>query len=65
MRIILDDGGMIWVQAELGKQLAEMHKASSSEKGFGFDVDNTIGRSVYTYNSNSLQPKCFTIMHFH
>lgn len=30
-------------QAELGRQLAEMHKASSSEKGFGFDVDNTIG----------------------
>lgn len=30
-------------QAELGRQLAEMHKAGSSEKGFGFDVDNTIG----------------------
>lgn len=30
-------------QAELGRQLAEMHKASSSERGFGFDMDNTIG----------------------
>ncbi|OVA19802.1 Fructosamine/Ketosamine-3-kinase [Macleaya cordata] len=30
-------------QSVLGKKLAEMHKASKSNKGFGFDVDNTIG----------------------
>lgn len=31
-------------QAELGRKLAEMHKAGKSSKGFGFEVDNTIGR---------------------
>lgn len=31
-------------QATLGRKLAEMHKVGKSEKGFGFDVDNTIGR---------------------
>lgn len=31
-------------QAELGRKLAEMHKAGLSSKGFGFEVDNTIGR---------------------
>lgn len=31
-------------QSVLGKKLAEMHKAGKSERGFGFDVDNTIGR---------------------
>lgn len=31
-------------QSVLGKKLAEMHKAGKSGKGFGFDVDNTIGR---------------------
>ncbi|KAH6789506.1 Protein kinase superfamily protein [Perilla frutescens var. frutescens] len=30
-------------QAALGRKLAEMHKAGRSTKGFGFDVDNTIG----------------------
>ncbi|CAG7903066.1 unnamed protein product [Brassica rapa] len=30
-------------QAELGRKLAEMHKAGKSSKGFGFEVDNTIG----------------------
>ncbi|XP_058224193.1 protein-ribulosamine 3-kinase, chloroplastic isoform X2 [Rhododendron vialii] len=30
-------------QSTLGRKLAEMHKAGKSEKGFGFDVDNTIG----------------------
>ncbi|MCO5604822.1 hypothetical protein L7F22_058995 [Adiantum nelumboides] len=30
-------------QAELGRKLAEMHKAGTSEKGFGFPMDNTIG----------------------
>ncbi|KAG2724538.1 hypothetical protein I3760_01G022600 [Carya illinoinensis] len=27
----------------LGRKLAEMHKAGKSKKGFGFDVNNTIG----------------------
>ncbi|KAL6005574.1 hypothetical protein ACLOJK_006141 [Asimina triloba] len=31
-------------QSVLGRKLAEMHKAAKSDKGFGFDVDNTIGR---------------------
>jgi len=31
-------------QSELGRKLAEMHKAGKSSKGYGFDVDNTIGR---------------------
>ncbi|CAM6104548.1 unnamed protein product [Calypogeia fissa] len=30
-------------QAELGRKLAEMHKAGRTDKGFGFDMDNTIG----------------------
>ncbi|CAM8981412.1 unnamed protein product [Rhodiola kirilowii] len=30
-------------QSVLGRKLAEMHKAGKSDKGFGFDVDNTIG----------------------
>ncbi|KAH1241024.1 Protein-ribulosamine 3-kinase, chloroplastic [Glycine max] len=32
-------------QSDLGRKLAEMHKAGKSSKGFGFDVDNTIGRT--------------------
>lgn len=32
------------IQLVLGRRLAEMHKAGKSEKGFGFDVNNTIGR---------------------
>ncbi|PIA34158.1 hypothetical protein AQUCO_03800020v1 [Aquilegia coerulea] len=30
-------------QSVLGKKLAEMHKAGKSTKGYGFDVNNTIG----------------------
>nr|GMD33181.1 protein-ribulosamine 3-kinase, chloroplastic [Ipomoea batatas] len=30
-------------QSVLGRKLAEMHKAAKSDKGFGFQVDNTIG----------------------
>ncbi|KAH9543353.1 hypothetical protein CY35_13G060600 [Sphagnum magellanicum] len=30
-------------QAELGRQLGEMHKAGSTDQGFGFHMDNTIG----------------------
>ncbi|KAF7138241.1 hypothetical protein RHSIM_Rhsim07G0021100 [Rhododendron simsii] len=33
-------------QSALGRKLAEMHKAGKSEKGFGFDVDNTIGSTL-------------------
>ena len=33
-----------WPQSELGRKLAEMHKSGKSDKGFGFDVNNTIGR---------------------
>lgn len=35
---------IVYSQAVLGRKLAEMHKAATSDKGFGFDVDNTIGR---------------------
>lgn len=31
-------------QSVLGRKLAEMHKAAKSDKGYGFHVDNTIGR---------------------
>jgi protein-ribulosamine 3-kinase len=31
-------------QSVLGRKLAEMHKAAKSDKGYGFYVDNTIGR---------------------
>lgn len=35
---------IINLQSVLGRKLAEMHKAAKSDKGFGFHVDNTIGR---------------------
>lgn len=37
----------VGLQSVLGRKLAEMHKAGKSENGFGFDVDNTIGRYSY------------------
>ncbi|PKA47747.1 Protein-ribulosamine 3-kinase, chloroplastic [Apostasia shenzhenica] len=40
-------------QSILGKRLAEMHKAGKSEKGFGFDVDNTIGSTPQTNSWSS------------
>ncbi|XP_062156590.1 protein-ribulosamine 3-kinase, chloroplastic isoform X2 [Alnus glutinosa] len=40
-------------QSVLGRKLAEMHKAGKSEKGFGFNVNNTIG-STPQINSWSL-----------
>nr|GEV29919.1 protein-ribulosamine 3-kinase, chloroplastic [Tanacetum cinerariifolium] len=45
-------------QAILGRKLAEMHKAAKSEKGFGFHVNNTIGR---TKNGEPviLDPACY------
>lgn len=41
-------------QAVLGRKLAEMHKAGKSEKGFGFEVDNTIGSTpqINTWTSD-------------
>ncbi|KAF7062093.1 hypothetical protein CFC21_068731 [Triticum aestivum] len=34
-------------QTALGRKLAEMHKAAKSDKGYGFYVENTIGRLGY------------------
>ncbi|KAH1068223.1 hypothetical protein GYH30_005972 [Glycine max] len=44
-------------QSDLGRKLAEMHKAGKSSKGFGFDVDNTIGSTpqVNTWSSDWVQ----------
>eukprot|EP00271_Cylindrocystis_brebissonii_P007256 TRINITY_DN20576_c0_g1_i1.p1 TRINITY_DN20576_c0_g1~~TRINITY_DN20576_c0_g1_i1.p1 ORF type:complete len:368 (+),score=32.31 TRINITY_DN20576_c0_g1_i1:36-1139(+) len=41
-------------QAELGRRLAQMHKAGTTDRGFGFDVDNTIGSTPQknTWTSN-------------
>ncbi|CAH9098067.1 unnamed protein product [Cuscuta epithymum] len=37
-------------QSTLGRKLAEMHKSSMSEMGFGFHVDNTIGSTPQINN---------------
>ncbi|KAK7349570.1 hypothetical protein VNO77_07032 [Canavalia gladiata] len=44
-------------QSALGRKLAEMHKAGKSSKGYGFDVDNTIGSTpqINTWSSNWIQ----------
>uniref|UniRef100_A0A5B6Z996 protein-ribulosamine 3-kinase n=1 Tax=Davidia involucrata TaxID=16924 RepID=A0A5B6Z996_DAVIN len=44
-------------QSVLGRKLAEMHKAGKSEKGFGFDVDNTIGSTpqINTWTSDWIE----------
>ncbi|KAG7018966.1 Protein-ribulosamine 3-kinase, chloroplastic [Cucurbita argyrosperma subsp. argyrosperma] len=44
-------------QFELGRKLAEMHKAGKSDKGFGFDVNNTIGSTpqINTWSSDWVQ----------
>ncbi|KAK9145066.1 hypothetical protein Sjap_004969 [Stephania japonica] len=41
------------VQSVLGKKLGEMHKAGKSSKGFGFDVNNTIGSTPQINNWKS------------
>ncbi|KAK9121286.1 hypothetical protein Syun_018903 [Stephania yunnanensis] len=41
------------VQSVLGKKLGEMHKAGKSFKGFGFDVNNTIGSTPQINNWKS------------
>ncbi|KAK9094781.1 hypothetical protein Scep_026250 [Stephania cephalantha] len=40
-------------QSVLGKKLGEMHKAGKSFKGFGFDVNNTIGSTPQINNWKS------------
>lgn len=44
-------------QSILGRKLAEMQKAGKSSKGFGFDVDNTIGSTpqINTWSSDWVQ----------
>ncbi|KAK4381192.1 Protein-ribulosamine 3-kinase, chloroplastic [Sesamum angolense] len=44
-------------QSALGRRLAEMHKAAKSGKGFGFDVDNTIGSTpqINTWTSDWIE----------
>ncbi|KAJ8900236.1 hypothetical protein K2173_024876 [Erythroxylum novogranatense] len=44
-------------QSTLGRKLAEMHRAGKSQKGFGFDVDNTIGSTpqINTWTSDWIQ----------
>ncbi|KAI4356879.1 hypothetical protein L6164_000863 [Bauhinia variegata] len=44
-------------QSVLGRKLAEMHKSGKSSKGFGFDVDNTIGSTpqINTWSSDWIQ----------
>ncbi|EPS58022.1 hypothetical protein M569_16795, partial [Genlisea aurea] len=44
-------------QSALGRKLGEMHKAGKSEKGFGFDVDNTIGSTpqINTWTSDWIE----------
>ncbi|XP_057780676.1 protein-ribulosamine 3-kinase, chloroplastic [Salvia miltiorrhiza] len=44
-------------QAALGRKLGEMHKAGKSTKGFGFDVENTIGSTpqINTWTSDWIE----------
>uniref|UniRef100_A0A7N0V0N1 Protein-ribulosamine 3-kinase, chloroplastic n=1 Tax=Kalanchoe fedtschenkoi TaxID=63787 RepID=A0A7N0V0N1_KALFE len=44
-------------QSVLGRKLAEMHKAGKTDKGFGFDVDNTIGSTpqINTWTSDWME----------
>ncbi|GMY09456.1 protein-ribulosamine 3-kinase, chloroplastic [Fagus crenata] len=44
-------------QSVLGRKLAEMHKAGQSKKGFGFEVNNTIGSTpqMNTWSSDWIQ----------
>ncbi|XP_061347430.1 protein-ribulosamine 3-kinase, chloroplastic isoform X3 [Gastrolobium bilobum] len=44
-------------QSVLGRKLAEMHKAGKSSKGYGFDVENTIGSTpqINTWSSDWVQ----------
>ncbi|WJX95783.1 protein-ribulosamine 3-kinase [Trifolium repens] len=42
----IEFGGSRGDQTVLGRKLAEMHTAGKSSKGFGFDVENTIGSTL-------------------
>ncbi|KAF1890153.1 hypothetical protein Lal_00025486 [Lupinus albus] len=44
-------------QSALGRKLGEMHKAGKSNKGYGFDVNNTIGSTpqINTWSSDWIQ----------
>ncbi|XP_019461137.1 PREDICTED: protein-ribulosamine 3-kinase, chloroplastic [Lupinus angustifolius] len=44
-------------QSALGRKLGEMHKAGKSSKGYGFDVNNTIGSTpqINTWSSDWIQ----------
>ncbi|KAK2407194.1 protein-ribulosamine 3-kinase, chloroplastic [Trifolium repens] len=50
----IEFGGSRGDQSVLGRKLAEMHKAGKSSKGFGFDVENTIGSTpqINTWSSD-------------
>ncbi|KAK2407191.1 protein-ribulosamine 3-kinase, chloroplastic [Trifolium repens] len=50
----IEFGGYRGDQSVLGRKLAEMHKAGKSSKGFGFDVENTIGSTpqINTWSSD-------------
>ncbi|XP_004510878.1 protein-ribulosamine 3-kinase, chloroplastic isoform X1 [Cicer arietinum] len=50
-------GGSRGNQSVLGRRLAQMHKSGKSSKGFGFDVDNTIGSTpqINTWSSDWIQ----------
>ncbi|KAG8391754.1 hypothetical protein BUALT_Bualt01G0219900 [Buddleja alternifolia] len=53
----IEFGGSRADQSALGRKLAEMHKAGKSRKGFGFDVDNTIGSTpqINTWTSDWIE----------
>ncbi|KAK3038103.1 hypothetical protein RJ639_031657 [Escallonia herrerae] len=53
----IDFGSSRGEQSALGRKLAQMHKAGKSKKGFGFDVDNTIGSTpqINTWTSDWIE----------
>ncbi|XP_042039067.1 protein-ribulosamine 3-kinase, chloroplastic isoform X2 [Salvia splendens] len=53
----IEFGASRFNQAALGRKLAEMHKAGESTKGFGFDVENTIGSTpqINTWTSDWIE----------
>ncbi|KAK3034891.1 hypothetical protein RJ639_033254 [Escallonia herrerae] len=53
----IDFGSSRGEQSALGRKLAQMHKSGKSKKGFGFDVDNTIGSTpqINTWTSDWIE----------
>ncbi|VFQ84018.1 unnamed protein product [Cuscuta campestris] len=45
-------------QSAIGRKLAEMHKSAKSNMGFGFHVDNTIGRTKASKESKTSVSEC-------